>query len=92
MGTFAWKLLGTGGSILAGILATKVVNAIWAKAGQDEINPKNPDAPIVKAVAYAAITGLAVGAARTFTERKAANYYRNSAGHLPKEIKTQPVS
>lgn len=92
MGTFAWKLLGTGGSILAGVIATKVVNAIWAKAGQDEINPKNPDAPILKAMTYAAITGLAVGAARTFTERKAANYYRNSAGHLPKEIKEQPVS
>ena len=92
MGTLVWKLLGTGGSILAGILATKAVNLVWAKTGHDEINPKNPDAPIVKAVAYAAITGLAVGAARTFTERKAANYYRNSAGHLPKEIKEQPVS
>ncbi|WP_299447920.1 DUF4235 domain-containing protein [uncultured Phycicoccus sp.] len=92
MGTAAWKLLGTGGAILAGVLATKVVNLVWAKAGQDEVNPKNPDAPLVKAVAYAAITGLAVGAARTFTARKAAAYYRNSAGHLPKEIREEPVS
>lgn len=92
MGTAAWKLLGTGGAILAGVLATKVVNLVWAKAGQDEVNPKNPDAPLVKAVAYAAITGLAVGAARTFTARKAASYYRNSAGHLPKEIREEPVS
>ncbi|KRE60416.1 DUF4235 domain-containing protein [Nostocoides sp. Soil756] len=92
MGTAAWKLLGTGGAILAGVLATKVVNLVWAKTGHDEINPKNPDAPLAKALAYAAVTGLAVGAARTFTERKAAEYYRNSAGHLPKEIKDQPVS
>ncbi|MBR7744704.1 DUF4235 domain-containing protein [Phycicoccus sp. BSK3Z-2] len=92
MGTLAWKLLGTGGPILAGILATKAVNAVWAKAGQDEINPKNPDAPVVKALAYAAIMGLAVGAARTLTERKAASYYRNSSGHLPKEIKVEPIS
>lgn len=92
MGTLVWKLLGTGGAILAGVVATKVVNAVWAKAGQDEVNPKNPDAPLAKAVAYAAITGLAVGAARTFTARKAAQYYRNSAGHLPKEIREEPVS
>jgi len=92
MGTIAWKIIGTGGAVLAGVLATKVVNVIWAKAGQDEINPKNPEAPLAKAVAYAAITGLAVGAARTFTERKAAQYYARSAGHLPKEIAEEPVS
>ncbi len=92
MGKLAWKILGTGGPILAGIVATKLVNIVWAKAGQDEINPKNPDAPVVKALAYAAAMGLAVGAARTLTERKAAAYYRNSAGHLPKEIKVEPVS
>ena len=65
MGKLAWKILGTGGPILAGIVATKLVNIVWAKAGQDEINPKNPDAPVVKALAYAAAMGLAVGAART---------------------------
>ncbi|GIL35034.1 MULTISPECIES: DUF4235 domain-containing protein [Phycicoccus] len=92
MGKLAWKILGTGGPILAGIVATKLVNIVWAKAGQDEINPKNPDAPAVKALAYAAAMGLAVGAARTLTERQAAQYYRRSAGHLPTEIKTQPIS
>ncbi len=92
MGPLAWKLLGTGGAILAGVLATKLVNVVWAKVGQDEINPKNPDAPLAKAVAYAAVTGLAVGVARTFTERKAAAYYAKSAGHLPREIAEEPVS
>ena len=48
MGTVAWKILGTGGPILAGVVATKVVNLVWAKAGQDEINPKNPDAPVAQ--------------------------------------------
>lgn len=92
MGNATWKLLGTGGAILAGVLATKLVNVVWAKAGQDQINPKSPDAPLAKAVAYAAITGLAVGVARTFTERKAAAYYAKSAGHLPREIREEPVS
>jgi hypothetical protein len=92
MGNATWKLLGTGGAILAGVLATKLVNLVWAKAGQDTINPKSPDAPLAKAVAYAAITGLAVGVARTFTERKAAAYYAKSSGHLPEEIREKPVS
>ena len=92
MGKLAWKILGTGGPILAGIVATKLVNVVWAKAGQDEVDPKNPDAPALKALTYAAVMGLAVGAARTITERQAAQYYRRSAGHLPTEIKDQPIS
>ncbi|MBM6401834.1 DUF4235 domain-containing protein [Phycicoccus sonneratiae] len=91
MGKLAWKILGTGGPIIAGIVATKLVDTIWAKAGQDQINPKNPDAPVVKAVAYAVALGVAVGAARTLAERQAASYYRKSSGHLPKDIKVEPV-
>lgn len=91
MGSVAWKIMGTGGAILAGVIATKVIDAIWARAGQDEINPKSPRAPLAKAVAYAAITGLAVGAAKTLTTRKAAEYYEKSAGHLPEAIREEPV-
>lgn len=91
MGNVAWKVMGTGGAILAGVVATKVVNLIWAKAGQDEINPKSPNAPLAHALVYAAITGLAVGVARTFTERRAAAFYAKSSGHLPEDIRTEPV-
>ncbi len=91
MGNATWKIMGTGGAILAGILATKVVDAIWSKAGQDHINPKSPEAPLLKAIAYAALTGLAVGAAKTLTTRKAAEYYAKSAGHLPADLVEEPV-
>ncbi|HET7760981.1 MAG TPA: DUF4235 domain-containing protein [Phycicoccus sp.] len=91
MGNVAWKIMGTGGAILAALVATKVVDAIWARAGQDDINPQNPDAPLSKAIAYAALTGVAVGVARTFYQRKAAQYYRESAGHLPEELVEEPV-
>lgn len=86
MGTAAWKIMGTGGAILAGILATKLVDIIWDKAGQDSIDPESPEAPLLKALSYAAISGLVVGAARTLTTRKAAEYYAKSAGHLPAEM------
>lgn len=91
MGAVAWKIMGTGGAILAGVVATKVIDAIWAKAEGDEINPKSPNAPLAKAIAYAMITGLAVGTARTLATRKAARYYEKSAGHLPGEIADEPV-
>ena len=80
-----------GGAILAGVVATKVIDAIWAKAEGDEINPKSPNAPLAKAVAYAMITGLAVGAAKTLATRRAAKFYEKSAGHLPGEIADELV-
>jgi len=91
MGAVTWKIMGTGGALLAGIVAKKVIDKVWAKAEGDEINPKSPHAPLAKAVAYAMITGLAVGAAKTLATRKAARFYEKSAGHLPGDIAEEPV-
>lgn len=87
MGSMVWKILGTGSAVVAGIAATKVADQIWQKAGQDKaFDPKDPDSPFATALAYAALTGLAAGVARTMATRKAAQYYAKSAGHKPKEI------
>ena len=87
MGSMVWKILGTGSAILAGIAATKVADQIWQKAGQDaKFDPKDPDSPFTTALAYAALTGLAAGVARTMATRKAAQYYARSTGHKPQEI------
>ena len=91
MGAVAWKIMGTGGAILAGVLAKQARRRGLGtgRAGRDQ--PEEPRAPLPKAVAYAAVTGLAVGAARTITTRKAAEYYEKSAGHLPEDIREEPV-
>ena len=82
-----WKVLGTGSAILAGMVANKAITAVWKKAGRDvEIDPRDPDSPIVEALAYAALAGLAMGVARTFATRKAAQVYVRSTGHLPHEL------
>ena len=87
MGAMVWRVLGIGSKLLAGIAATKAVDLIWRKAGQDNrIDPKNPQVPARQALAYAALTGLAAGAAKTMATRKAAAYYEHSAGHLPKAM------
>ncbi len=98
MGKLVWKILGAGSAAVAALVATKVVDKVWQKAGQDTaLDPKNPDAPLVKAIGYAAVTGLAAGGARTLATRKAAAYYAKSAGHLPAEMQaaatkdTQPT-
>jgi len=87
MGSFVWRVLGTGSAVLAGILANKLVTTLWKKAGRDEVlDPRDPRTPARDAVLFAALTGLAVGAARTLATRKAAAYYEQSAGHLPKAM------
>lgn len=88
MGNIVWKILGTGAAVLSAMFARKVADKVWTKAGRTPVDPKSPDAPLASAIGYAALTGLAVGAARTLATRKAAQYYANSAGHLPKELQT----
>ena len=87
MGSMVWKILGTGSAIAAGIAATKLADQLWQKAGHDvALDPNDPDSPIWEALAYAALTGLAAGVARTMATRKAAQFYARSAGHKPQEI------
>jgi len=91
MGSATWKILGTGSAILAGFVANKLVRALWKSAGHDvPTDPTNPeDSGWAEALAFAALTGLAVSAARVAAQRKAAQYYADSAGHLPKSMTTQ---
>jgi hypothetical protein len=87
MGKAVWKILATGSAVLAGLLATKVADLIWRTAGQDRVDPKDPQAPARQAVAYAALTALTTAAAKTVATRKAAAYYEQSAGHPPAALR-----
>ncbi len=84
MGSMVWRILGTGSALVAGIGASKIVDQIWKRSGQGGgVDPRNPNVPFRQAFAYAALTGLVAGTARTMATRKAAGYYQKSAGHLP---------
>jgi hypothetical protein len=89
VGTIAWKIIGTAGTALAGVLAAKLVDAVWAGSGQDGIDPRNPEVPVVKALAYVVLTSLVVGGAKTLATRGAAQYYARSSGQLPKELRAR---
>ena len=86
MGTVGWRLLGTAAALAACAVATKVVGVGWRAVSGREA-PTDPsevdETSWGEALLYAAILGLAVGAARVVAERMAAQYYRKSTGHLP---------
>jgi hypothetical protein len=87
MGGLVWRVIGPGSAVLAGIVASKAVETIWRKTGRGEgFDPRDPRAPLLDAVAFAALTGLAVGAARVIAMRRAAMFYEKSSGHLPKAL------
>ena len=96
MGPLVWKVLGTGSAVLAASVAEKIVSKGWAIASGKPA-PDDPthieDATGKEALLFAALTGLAVSAARVMATRKAAAYYAKSAGHLPAAMqKADPAS
>ncbi len=89
MGPLVWKVLGTGAAVLAAAVAERVVKTGWVVAAGKPApaDPSHPEESSWKeGVLFAALSGLAVGAARAAATRKAAQYYAQSAGHLPKAL------
>ena len=65
--------------------ARKGLNTSWkAATGKNPPeNPADPDVDVWEAVAWAIVSGVAIGVARMLAQRKAASYYARSTGHLP---------
>lgn len=92
-GSKMWTVYGLAATTGATILARKAINATW-KVSTGKTPPKNPahpDVSIGEAVAWAMLSGVAVGLARMLASRKAANYYRRSTGHLPGNLQDVDV-
>ena len=92
-GSKIWTVYGLAATTAATIAARKVLNATW-KVSTGKTPPKNPahpDVSIGEAVAWATLSGVAVGLARMAASRKAANYYRKSTGHLPADLQDVDV-
>ena len=49
-------------------------------------NPADPDVQMGEAIAWAVVSGTFVAIARMLAQRRAADYYRRSAGHLPPQL------
>jgi hypothetical protein len=88
VGSLVWKALGTGAAVAAAALAEKGVTTVWRAATGEEppVNPENPDTGWGEAVTWALLSGAAIGLARLVATPRAAAYYRNSSGALPKSF------
>ncbi len=84
-GKKTWKMLGSGIAVAAGIATTKALNAGWRTA-TGKAPPTSPESPEIggrEALAWAGVTGLAMGVAKMYATRRAANYWFRSFGTLP---------
>jgi hypothetical protein len=84
-GKRTWKLLGNTASLVAGLATMKALNATWKTATGKE-PPTKPESPEIgnrEALAWAAVSGAAMGLARMYATRRAARYWVKSFGSLP---------
>ena len=88
-----WTLMGLAATLGATMAARKAMTATWklSTGKAPPSNPEHPDVSIGEAVAWAVASGVAVGVARMFATRAAADYYRRSTGHLPANLEDVEV-
>ena len=91
MGTLAWKILGTGAAVGAAVVARQVATRGWTAATGREppANPENPEVSWPEAIGWAVLSGALIAVAKVLAARKAAEYYKKSAGQLPKPLQPQ---
>jgi hypothetical protein len=92
-GSKVWTVFGLAATLGATMAARKAMTATWklSTGKQPPSNPEHPDVSIGEALVWAMVSGLAVGVARMFATRKAAEYYRRSTGHLPANLQDVEV-
>lgn len=80
-----WKILATGTALGAGVIAKKLVEAVWTKStgSPPPRNPESPDTTWPEALGWAVFSGVVYGLARLLATRKAASWWKKSTGSLP---------
>jgi hypothetical protein len=80
-----WTVFSLISALVAAAAARQGLNTSWkvATGKKPPENPADPDVDIWEAVAWATVSGVAIGVARMLAQRKAATYYKASTGHLP---------
>lgn len=88
-GKKSWKLLGSTSALVAGIATMKALDAAWqtATGKKPPTAPESPEIGNREALAWAAVSGLAMGVARMYATRRAAHYWVKSFGTLPPGMK-----
>lgn len=85
----AWSVFSLGAALGAAAVAKKGIDSGWrvATGKQPPSNPADPDVDVKEAIAWAAVSGTLIALARMLAQRRAANYYLRSTGHLPPPLR-----
>lgn len=81
-----------GAAVVSGLVATKVSKQVldkgWraATGRKPPTNPADPDVEMWEAVAWSVATGSVIALTKMLAQRRAANYYVRSTGHLPPQL------
>jgi hypothetical protein len=83
-----WTVFSLVSALLAAAIAKKTLDTGWraATGKQPPQNPADPDVHMGEAIAWAVVSGTFVALARMLAQRRAAQYYARSAGHLPPQL------
>jgi hypothetical protein len=83
-----WSVFSLAAALGAAAVTRKLVDAAWraATGKHPPDNPADPDVAVGEAVVWAVVTGAFVAVARMLAQRRAADYYRRSAGKLPPQL------
>ena len=83
-----WTVFSVVSALVAAALAKKALDTGWkaATGKHPPENPADPDVAMGEAVAWAVVSGTFVALARMLAQRRAADYYARSAGHLPPQL------
>lgn len=86
-----WKLMTTGSSLAAGLVTAKALDATWktATGHPGPAKAEHPELGTREAIAWAALSGMAIGVAKTVMTRRAARYWVRSTGRLPPGMSSQ---
>jgi hypothetical protein len=87
-GSKLWTVFSVVSTLGAAAVAKKALDTGWkaATGKHPPENPADPDVHMREAVAWAVVSGTFVALARMVVQRRAADYYRRSAGHLPPQL------
>jgi hypothetical protein len=87
-GSKLWTVFSLVTALGAAAVAKKAIDTGWraATGKHPPENPADPDVQMSEAIAWAVVSGTFVALARMLAQRRAADYFRRSAGHLPPQL------
>ena len=80
-----YKVVGILASLMAAATARKILDKAWqkTKGGEPPRNPASPETTWTEALTWAAVSGIAVGVAKTLSARGTAAAFHKTTGKIP---------